>query len=116
VRLPFNVNALSQTVALSAIEKKGLMSQYVKSVVSERKRLFKELSGIKSIVVYPSEANFILFRVRNSDRVFEALLGRGVLVRNMKGAMEGCLRVTVGTPDENRIFLKALSKAVIEAE
>ena len=69
VRLPFNVNALSQAVAVSALEKKDLMRQYVKSVISEREKLFKELSDIKGIVAYPSEANFILFKMEDPDRV-----------------------------------------------
>jgi histidinol-phosphate aminotransferase len=116
VRLPFNVNALSQTVAVSALEKKGLMKQYVKSVISERDILFKELSDIEGIVAYPSEANFILFKVEDPDRVFQSLLKKGVLVRNVKGVVAGCLRVTVGTPEENRIFIKALRNTTVRAK
>jgi histidinol-phosphate aminotransferase len=63
---------------------------------------------IEGIQPYPSEANFILFRVAEPDRVYENLLKKGVLVRNMKGVVDGCLRVTVGTPEENMIFLQAL--------
>ena len=116
VRLPFNVNALSQTVAVSALEKKALMRQYLKSVISEREKLFKELSDIKGIVAYPSEANFILFKMEDPDRVYQSLLKKGVLVRNVKGAVEGCLRVTVGTPEENRIFIKALRNSTMRAK
>jgi histidinol-phosphate aminotransferase len=61
---------------------------------------------------YPSEANFILFGVESPEMIYKDLLNKGVLVRNMKGVVEGCLRVTVGTPVENRIFLKALNRAV----
>jgi histidinol-phosphate aminotransferase len=60
---------------------------------------------------YPSEANFILFSVESPERVYNDLLNNGVLVRNMKGVVNGCLRVTIGTPVENRIFLKALNRA-----
>jgi histidinol-phosphate aminotransferase len=63
---------------------------------------------MRDIMPYPSEANFILFRVRNPEAVYQGLLKKGILVRNMKGVIDGCLRVTVGTPDENRIFLKSL--------
>ena len=114
VRLPFNLNALSQAVAAKALEKKGLMRQYVKSIISEREKLFKELTDIKGIVVYPSEANFILFKVQDADGVYQSLLKKGVLVRNMKGAVDGCLRVTVGTPEENKIFIRALKNTSIE--
>ena len=79
VRLPFNVNALSQAVAVSALEKKDLMRQYVKSVISEREKLFKELSDIKGIVAYPSEANFILFKMEDPDHVYQSLLKKAYL-------------------------------------
>jgi histidinol-phosphate aminotransferase len=114
VRLPFNLNALSQTVAAKALEKKGLMRRYVKSIILERKKLLKELLDIKGIIVYPSEANFILFKVQDADGVYQSLLKKGVLVRNMKGAVDGCLRVTVGTPEENKIFIRALKNTNIE--
>lgn len=114
VRLPFNLNALSQAVAAKALEKKGLMRRYVKSIISERNKLLNEMSDIKGIVVYPSEANFILFNTRSSDGVYRSLLKNGVLVRNMKGVVDGCLRVTVGTPEENNIFIRALKNISIE--
>jgi histidinol-phosphate aminotransferase len=108
VRLPFNLNSFSQAIAAEVIKKKTLLKGHIKSIISERGKLFKELSKINGIRPYPSEANFILFRVNNPDAVYNNLLRRGVLVRNMKGIIDGCLRVTVGTPQENRLFLKAL--------
>ena len=108
VRLPFNLNSFSQAVALEAMKNKILQRQNTQTIISERGRLFRELSMIEGIQPYPSEANFILFRVVKPDRVYENLLKKGVLVRNMKGVVDGCLRVTVGTPEENMIFLQAL--------
>jgi histidinol-phosphate aminotransferase len=108
VRLPFNLNSFSQAIAAEVIKKKTLLKGYIKSIISERDKLFKELSKIMGIRPYPSEANFILFRVNDPDTVYNNLLRRGVLVRNMKGIIDGCLRVTVGTPQENRLFIKAL--------
>jgi histidinol-phosphate aminotransferase len=108
VRLPFNLNSFSQAIAAEVIKKKTLLKGYIKSIISERGKLFNELSKIKGIRPYPSEANFILFRVNDPDTVYNNLLRRGVLVRNMKGIIDGCLRVTVGTPQENRLFIKAL--------
>jgi histidinol-phosphate aminotransferase len=61
---------------------------------------------------YPSEANFILFKVAEPDRVYGNLLKRGVLVRNMKGVVDGCLRVTVGTPEENGMFINSLKRVL----
>jgi len=108
VRLPFNLNSLSQAIALDALKNKKVLRRNMQLIISERERLFRELFRIKGITPYPSEANFILFKVAESDRVYENLLKRGVLVRNMKGVVDGCLRVTVGTPGENEVFLKAL--------
>jgi histidinol-phosphate aminotransferase len=108
VRLPFNVNSLSQAIAGEALKDRKALQNQVKTIISERESLFNELSKMEGIKPYPTEANFILFRIKDPDRIYRALLKKGVLVRNMKGVVDGCLRVTVGTPEENRIFLKAL--------
>jgi histidinol-phosphate aminotransferase len=110
VRLPFNVNSLSQTIAIEVLKDRRTLQAHIKSIISEREKLFNELSKIDGIKTYPSEANFILFRVKKPERVYKGLLEKGVLVRNMKGVVNGCLRVTVGTPEENRIFLDALKE------
>ncbi len=110
VRLPFNLNSLSQTVAIEALKDKKMMKSHIKLIVSGRERLFSELAKIKGIKPYPSEANFILFRVKDPDRAYKGLTKKGVLVRNMRGVVEGCLRVTIGTPEENKIFVKALKE------
>lgn len=112
VRLPFNINSLSQTVAIEVLNDRKILKSYIKSIISERNRLFNELAKIKGVSPYPSEANFILFRVKEPDRIYERLLEKGVLVRNIKGVADGCLRVTVGTPEENRIFLKVLKEVI----
>jgi histidinol-phosphate aminotransferase len=112
VRLPFNLNSLSQTVAIEALKDKKMMKSHIKLIVSERERLFGEMAKIKGIKPYPSEANFILFRVKDPDRAYKGLMKKGVLVRNMRGVAEGCLRVTIGTPEENKIFVKALKEVI----
>jgi histidinol-phosphate aminotransferase len=86
------------------------MDTFIKAVVSERVRLFREMEKIQGIKPFPSEANFILFQVKNTVAVYNSLLKKGVLVRNMNNGVKGCLRVTVGTPGENTAFLKALKE------
>ena len=119
VRLPFNLNSLSQSVAVKALKNKRRIKSDIRSIVSERKRLLTEMKKIEDIKPYPSDANFILFKVypvrnknsngaENADALYKKLLKQGVLVRNMKGIVNECLRVTVGTPKENTIFLKSL--------
>lgn len=110
VRLPFNVNALSQAVALAALREKKRLKDSIRRIVSERERLLAEMERLPGINPFPSEANFILFRVDDPDRVYGDLLKKGILVRNMKDAAKGCLRVTVGTPGENSAFLAALGR------
>lgn len=111
VRLPFNVNTLSQAVAAEAIRNFGEIEKTLRIICSERERLFDGLREMEGITPYPSEANFILFKVRNTPAVYKKLLSKGVLVRHMGAALKDCLRVTVGTPKDNGIFLKALNEA-----
>ncbi len=108
VRLPFNLNSLSQNVAIEALKNGKKLNSGVRSILSERKKLLREMKKIKGVKTYPSDANFILFKVQDADKVYSSLLGKGILIRNMKGIFEGCLRVTVGAPKENAAFLKAL--------
>jgi histidinol-phosphate aminotransferase len=108
VRLPFNVNSLSQAVAAEALQNRKRMRSNITSVISERKRLFRAMEVIDGITPYPSDANFILFKAPQADRLYGSLLKKGVLVRNMTGVVDSCLRVTVGTLKENVVFLKAL--------
>jgi histidinol-phosphate aminotransferase len=110
VRLPFNLNSLSQAIAIEALKDRKTFQNHISAIASEREKLFVELKKMDGVTPYPSEANFILFRVSNSDRVYKGLLEKGVLVRNMRGVVDGCLRVTVGTPGENKIFLNTLKK------
>ncbi len=112
VRLPFNLNSLSQAVAVKVLKNKKALKSYIKAIISERGRLFSEMAKIKGIKPYPSEANFILFRVKEPDKIYKRLLKKGVLVRNMNGVVNNCLRVTVGTPEENRIFLNAMKEVI----
>jgi histidinol-phosphate aminotransferase len=112
VRLPFNLNSISQALAVRALKDKKQMRSAISSIVSERERLSKELAEIKGVMAYPSEANFILFKVKNPEKVYAGLLKKGVLIRNMKGVINGCLRVTVGSKKENDIFLRALREVL----
>lgn len=113
VRLPFNVNAISQAIAVHALTVlKSSLKRTIGTVVTERERLFRELSKIPGVRPYPTEANFILFEVDDAEGVYRRLLKKGILVRNMRGVVDGCLRVTVGTPDENRVFLNTLKRVL----
>jgi len=112
VRLPFNLNSLSQAAALEAVKSKAKMRAYVKAISSERDRLARAMDGIDGVTPYPSEANFIMFGVKSPKVKYKALLKKGVLVRDISAMVKGCLRVTVGTKTENNAFLKALKETL----
>ncbi|MEW6068660.1 MAG: histidinol-phosphate transaminase [Nitrospirota bacterium] len=112
VRLPFNLNSLSQAIATAVLSDLKTLKSCIKSIISERERLYKEMTKIKGITPYPSEANFVLFRTKEPDIIYNSLLKKGILIRNMKGVVEGCLRVTVGVPEENRMFLDILKDVI----
>ncbi len=112
VRQAYNVSVLTQAAALFVLERLEVLEEQAALIRRERESLGAGLRGLKSITVFPSEANFFLVRVPDPDGVFEALRRQGVLVRNLHPGLPGCLRVTVGTPDENRILLTALREAL----
>lgn len=112
VKLVFNLNSLSQRIALIALKHKGEMMKYIDKILEERDRLANELSKISYVRPFKSDANFILFRVKDVEMVSQNLLGKGILVRNFKGneILKDCLRVTIGKPEENNAFISALSQ------
>jgi len=112
VRLPFNVNSLTQRAALEVFRNWSGILKEAEKIVRERDTLFRELDSLEGVRAWPSEANFILFQVRDAGRVWNALLREGVLVRDMTGTMRDTLRVTVGRAEENRFFLDRLKKVL----
>ncbi len=117
VRLPYNINVLTQYSAEFALRHYDLLMDQAAILCSERERLLKTLSTVAGIDVWPSEANFLLLRCQKKSArdVFEALKQRGVLVKLLDGAhplLAQCLRVTVSTSDENNQFLEALSASL----
>jgi histidinol-phosphate aminotransferase len=111
VRLPYNVNVLTQVVASEVLRHTDVLDAQAAAIRAERARLTAELRHVPGVEAYASEANFILFRVANADQVFNGLKQHGVLIKNLNGThplLMDCLRVTVGTPDENAQFLAAL--------
>ena len=117
VRLPYNINVLTQQAACAALEQVAVLDEQAALIRDERETMLHALSGMAAVQVFPSRANFILFRLigQDADRVFESIRDAGVLIKNMNaqtGALENCLRVTVGKPEENAAFLAALEKAL----
>jgi histidinol-phosphate aminotransferase len=119
VRLPYNINVLTQLSAEFAMEHKQVLDEQTRTIRKDRDELMQALVSIPAVRTYASQANFILFRVPEgqADTVFQSLLEDGVLIKNLNsagGALSDCLRVTVGRPEENSKFLDALKKALIK--
>lgn len=112
VRQVYNVNVLTHAAALFVLERLEVLEEQAALIRKDREELKKELVSLKGMQVFPSAANFFLVRVPDADRTYEALRRQGVLVRNLHPALKNCLRITVGTPDENRILLTALREAL----
>ena len=113
VRLPYNLSAITQLVGEAAVRYSGDTMRIVAAIVKERDRIALEVQAL-GFRTYPSDANFVLFEVDDPDKVWAALLERGVLVRNYSGSpgLRNCLRVTAGLPEETDAFLEALRDVV----
>jgi len=115
VRLPYNVNVLTQLVAEKVLQHQDLLAQQAAAIKAERTRLFEGLKRIPGVQPFPSDANFILFKTGKAEQVFNGLRQRGVLIKNLHGShpsLADCLRVTVGTPEEDARFLDVLKETV----
>lgn len=112
VRLPYHLDAITQEAGLAAIELADEVTAHVAAIVAERERVRVALAGM-GVHVFASEGNFLLLRTAVAD-LFDGLLARGVLVRDFsrQPRLGGCLRVTIGTPEENDAFLTALKECI----
>lgn len=113
IRLPYNINSLTQLTADFALNHKPLFDGQTQQICAQRAVVLASLNALPGIEAFPSAANFILFRVRpgQADAIFAGLKTQGVLIKNLSpqgGLLADCLRVTIGTPEENAAFLQAL--------
>jgi histidinol-phosphate aminotransferase len=112
VRQPYNLNALTQAMAPVLLGEGKLLAAQAAMIKAERARLAAALTGVPGVTVFPTETNFVLARVPNAPRWFEALCAAKILVKNLHGwhpSLMHCLRITVGTPAENDALLAALA-------
>jgi histidinol-phosphate aminotransferase len=117
IRLPYNLNVLTQQVAVHVLRHQRVLDAQAASIRSERARLQAGLDAIEGVRTSPSDANFILFSVPGAAEIFESLKRRGILIKKLAGshpALRDCLRVTVGRPEENAAFLRALEESIEE--
>lgn len=115
VRPPYNINVLTEAAAGFMLEHVAVLDAQAAQLREQRQRLATSLQQLPGVEVFPSAANFLLIRVPQAEQVFAKLLKQKILVKNvgkMHALLENCLRITVSTPEENRLFLDALAKSL----
>lgn len=113
VKPPYNINQPSQELALKALEEVEQVNAMIKQIVQERELLGRHLAGLHIVEeVYPSDANFLLVKMKDAKSIYDALLGNGIVVRDRSKVTlcEGCLRITVGTKAENAELMSRLEE------
>jgi histidinol-phosphate aminotransferase len=115
VRQPYSVDAFAQWIATKVFRERVVFEARIRDIMRERDRLLHGLSDFDEVQVFPSEANFVMFRVEHAGALWRDLLhNHSVLIRDLSRApgLEDCLRVTVGSAEENVRFLEAMGDAL----
>lgn len=113
IKPPYNINQASQELVLKALEEVGQVNEMIHEIVKQREELVQHLSEVSIIQkIYPSDANFLLVKVIQARDVYNFLLKKGIVVRDRSKVelCEGCLRITVGTPAENKELINGLKE------
>jgi len=111
VKPPYNINVVSQQIAIEALENVEQINSWIKTIVVQREIISKEIAGFSFVKkVYPSDANFILVKVSDAESLYNYLVKEQIVVRDRSkvALCEGCLRITIGTEEENKKLLLAL--------
>ncbi|MDP5170115.1 MAG: histidinol-phosphate transaminase [Bacteroidia bacterium] len=115
VKAPYNVNALTQEKALEALALEAEKNRVVDDIVTGRLRLSEQLAQHPLVLrVYPSDANFLLVKVVDAEGIYREMINMGIILRNRSKVIlcEDCLRITVGTPQENLVLVEALDQLI----
>jgi histidinol-phosphate aminotransferase len=112
VKYPYNINTATQSLALEALDNINWVNEHIAATVVEREKLKNDLLQISCTeTVFPSDANFLLVKMKNARQIYESLCEKGIIVRDRSKVIlcNDCLRITVGTPGENKQLLEALN-------
>ncbi|MBF0106991.1 MAG: histidinol-phosphate transaminase [Deltaproteobacteria bacterium] len=113
--LPYRISIITSTIVEEILNHPDYVKENIKAILSERARLFSNMQKINDLTVYPSEANFLLFKVTNARDIAKKLKDEKILVKNVSDdtTVKNCLRVTVGSPEENDLFLTVIRKILV---
>jgi len=111
VKPPYNVSGPNQKAALMALQDKAGFEKRKSIILEQRTWLQNQLDGLAIVIkLYPSDANFLLVEMTDANRIYNELVNQKVITRNRHSVVENCIRITVGSPEENRILIDALTK------
>jgi len=119
VKPPYNISEIAQNAILEAFENSEKVEQTISEIISEREKLIKNLDNFSFVHrIYPTDANFILVKTTDAETIYKFLLDEKIVVRNRNNVelCEGCLRITIGTPQENESLLEVLGKFTTETQ
>lgn len=109
VKPPYNVSALNQKAALGALENYKLVQDRINEILNQKEFLIKQLIEVKEVIkIYPSDANFLLVEFKNANLIYEKLIQHNIIVRNRNCIIKNCIRITVGTAEENSQLINTL--------
>ena len=111
VKPPYNISQLNQDAILNTLndEKVNQVSENIKIILEEKKSLIQNLKKLNLVkTIFPSDANFVLIEVDNANSVYQELVNQNVIIRNRNSVIKNCLRITVGSPDENKKLIETL--------
>ena len=113
VKPPYNVSQIAQETILQAMENKSQVEKTIAEIVAEREKLINNLREFSFVTkIYPTDANFVLVKTSDAEAIYKFLLDEKIVVRNRNNVelCAGCLRITIGTPEENESLLKAFKE------
>ena len=113
VKYPYNISLLTQRYAIDLLKRHSEVTAWVKQLTTNRQWLIEALGSLRCVkYIYPTDANFVLVRVSDADAIYDYLRAGGIIVRNRNRVEKclGCLRITVGTAEENEILINALKE------
>lgn len=109
VKPPYNVSGLNQNAAISAIKNYDAFLENKQRILEEKNKLYSSLQTLEIVKkIYPSEANFFLVEIKDADQVYNTLVNQKIIVRNRNKVVRNCIRITVGTAEENQLLIQAL--------
>jgi histidinol-phosphate aminotransferase len=115
IKPPYNINVLTQKMTIEKLGQEEIKNKVVNEIIGQRQKIKAELEQLENVItVYPSDANFLLVQFADSGKVYNGLVAKGIIVRDRTSFVEGCLRITIGTPYENERLINGIKYILYE--